>query len=161
MRLKILGEVKRQKKRLIFNKQSGAGDGRKRRKTTNIYPRAVIALAASRVWFMREKKWACLSAVTCGPCDLLWWLERSHHIHSGCQDKERWDSTLILIIRKLWCWSVFFTSVQWHFLVDQVFHCVLWHCNVTLCCLAQSPRCIYHSYLILLTVILLMYGEAL
>lgn len=82
------------------------------RKNTKIKPCAVIALATSRVWFMGEKKRPCLRAVTSGPCDLLWWLARSHQVCSGWEDKTgQVGGQLILITGTVWCWSNAFCTV--------------------------------------------------
>lgn len=67
---------------------NSAGKAKGKGKTVRIKAQAVMALATPRTWFMGEKKWPCLSAVSSGPCDLLWWLEPSHRMCSGC-----WDGT--------------------------------------------------------------------
>lgn len=58
-----------------------------RKKSTKIRPRAVIALTSCVCDLWGEKKWPSLRAVRSGPCDLLWWLEHSCHVHTAFQDR--------------------------------------------------------------------------
>lgn len=82
MGLKILSEGKGD-----WNSSREIG-GKKRTLSGKIKPWAVSAVGMSTVWFMDQMKWPCLRAVGSGSCDLPWYLDCSHHMHSACEDGE-------------------------------------------------------------------------